>query len=283
MPDEKGIIGRLTDRLGGVAKAFLAIPNNDPRKFFGVAIALCLVCSVVVSAAAIGLRPLQEANKALSMRRNILEVAGLMQPGGDVNTLFKQIEPRIVDLRTGKFSDAIDPSTYDQRIAARDPDRSDAIPPDEDIASIRRKAHFATVYLVKAKGGGFSSVILPVHGYGLWSTMYGYLALKPNGRDIVGLQFYDHAETPGLGGEIDNPVWRAKWPGKRLYGDDGELKIEVVKGAAPTGEKGVYQVDGIAGATLTARGVSNLVRYWASKNGFGPFLKNMQQELAQNG
>ena len=126
-------------------------------------------------------------------------------------------------------------------------------------------------------------MILPVHGYGLWSTLYGYLAVKPDGREIVGLQFYDHAETPGLGGEVDNPVWRAKWPGKRLFGEDGELRIEVVKGAAATGEKGAYQVDGLAGATLTSRGVNNLVRYWASQNGFGPFLRTLQQELSKDG
>ena len=275
MPDDSGKTGGL--------KRLLSIPNDDPRKIIGVAVVLCLVCSVFVSAAAIGLRPMQEANERQSIRSNILQVAGLMQPGGDVDALFKQIEPRIVDLRTGKFSDAVDPATYDQRVAVRDPAGSDPIPRDEDIASIKRKAHFATIYLVKADGGGYSSVILPVHGYGLWSTLYGYLAVKPNGRDIVGLQFYDHAETPGLGGEIDNPAWRAKWSGKRLYGSDGQLKIEVVKGAAATGEEGTYQVDGLAGATLTARGVSNLVRYWASENGFGPFLNTLEQELAKNG
>ncbi len=279
MPDDKGTRGALMARL----KPLLAIPNDDPRKIIGVAVALCLVCSVFVSAAALGLRPLQEANKRQAMRRNILQVAGLMQPGGDVDALFKQIEPRIVDLRDGTFSDAVDPNAYDQRVAVRDPAASAPVPADKDIASIKRRAHFATVYLVKAEGGGHSAVILPVHGYGLWSTLYGYLAVKPNGRDIVGLQFYEHAETPGLGGEIDNPVWRAKWPGKRLYGDDGELKIEVVKGTAATDEAGAHQVDGLAGATLTARGVSNLVRYWVSENGFGPFLKNLQQELAKDG
>ena len=160
---------------------------------------------------------------------------------------------------------------------------SDALPISEDIAGIRRKAHFATVYLVKGDDGKISTVILPIHGYGLWSTLYGYLAVKPDGREIVGLQFYDHAETPGLGGEVDNPKWRAQWPGKLLTDDDGALRIEVAKGAAATGPEGVHQVDGLAGATLTSRGVSNLVRYWASENGFGPFLKHLQQGLVQDG
>lgn len=264
-------------------KGFFSMSNDDPRKIVIVAVVLCLVCSVLVSAAAIGLRPLQDANKRDAMRRNILQVAGLMQEGASVDELFKQIVPRAVDLRSGKFTDAVDPATYEQRVAARDPKRSDPVPPDQDIAAIKRKAHYATVYLVKDGDKGFKTVIIPVHGYGLWSTLYGYLALKPNGRDVVGLQFYDHAETPGLGGEIDNPAWRAKWPGKKLYGDDGKTKITVVKSAATEGAEAAYQIDALAGATLTSQGVDNLVRYWAGENGFGPFLKTLEQELASNG
>ncbi len=264
-------------------KRLLAIPNDDPRKILGVAVVLCLVCAIVVSAAAIGLRPLQEANKRLEMRRNILQVAGLMQPGANIDELFQQIEPRIVDLRTGSFSDAVDPNDFDQRAAERDPALSDAVAPDQDIAAIRRRAHFATVYLVRDGEDAISTVILPVHGSGLWSTLYGYLAVKPDGREVVGLQFYQHAETPGLGGEIDNPNWRALWPGRLLFDEAGEVQIEVVKGMASTGPEGVHQVDGLAGATLTSRGVSNLVRFWAGANGFGPFLMNLQQELAEHG
>ena len=271
------------EKIMGSVKAFLAMPNDSPRKIIGVAVVLCLACSIVVSATAIGLRPLQEANKRAEIRRNILQVAGIMTPGVDIEELFKQIEPRVVDLRSGSFTDAVDPSSYNQREAVRDPSLSAALPIEQDIAGIRRKAHYATVYLVKDSTGGIGSVILPVHGYGLWSTLYGYLAVKPDGREVVGLQFYEHAETPGLGGEVDNPKWRAQWPGKFLRDADGELRIEVVKGAAATGPDGDFQVDGLAGATLTSRGVSNLVRFWAGKDGFGPFLKNLQQGLLEDG
>ena len=279
MPDRPTWIKSLAAR----ANRILDMPNDDPRKIVGVAVVLCLVCSIAVSAMAIGLRPLQEANKRLEIRRNILQVAGLMRPGASIDELFEQIEARVVDLRTGKFSDAVDPTVYDQRAAERDPAMSDPIPPDEDIAVIRRKAHYATVYLVKDGEGGVGAVIIPVHGYGLWSTLYGFMAVKPDGRQVVGLQFYQHAETPGLGGEVDNPDWRAKWPGKLLSDENGELLIEVVKGAADTGPDGVHEVDGLAGATLTSRGVSNLVRFWAGESGFGPFLRNLQQELAEHG
>ena len=259
----------------------LTLSNDDPKKIIAVAVALCLVCSVMVSAAAIGLRSKQEANKELEKQRNILQVAGLFDPEASIDQIFKRrIEPRVVDLAAGAFTDAVDAATYDAKLAARDPEQSTALPPAEDIASIKRKANYATIYLVKAaEGGDYETVIIPVHGYGLWSTLYGFLALKPDGDEIVGLQFYEHAETPGLGGEVDNPNWRAKWPGKELFGEDGDLEIEIVK----SGATGAHQVDGLAGATLTSNGVHNLVRYWAGENGFGPFLKKLSEELAQHG
>ena len=108
------------------------MPNDSPKKIVWVAVVLCLVCSVVVSAAAIGLRPLQEANKALEIKRNILQVAGLLTPGGNVDELFKQIEPRVVDLRSGGFTDEVDAASYDQRAAERDPNMSDALPVEQD-------------------------------------------------------------------------------------------------------------------------------------------------------
>lgn len=260
---------------------FLTMSNDRPAKIIAVAVALCVVCSILVSAAAIGLRPQQAANKLLEKQRNILQVAGLLQPGADVDQLFAdKIIPRAVDLESGAFTDAVDPVAYDAIAAARDPELSTAVAAEEDIASIKRKATYATVYLVKGAGeGDIQTVIIPVHGYGLWSTLYGFLALKPNGDEIVGLQFYAHAETPGLGGEVDNPNWRAQWNGKELFGDEGALNIEIVK----TGATGPHQIDGLAGATLTSRGVHNLVRYWAGENGFGPFLKKLPEELARHG
>lgn len=255
--------------------------NDHPFKIIFMAVALCLVGSVLVSAAAIGLRPLQAANAKLSKQINILQVAGLYEDGTDVGAVYaERIEPRVVDLRTGEFTDAIDPEGYDERVAERDPELSAALSAEEDPAQIKRRVNYSTIYLVRdAADAGYETIILPVHGYGLWSTLYGFVALKPDGNEVVGLQFYQHAETPGLGGEVDNPSWRAQWPGKKLYGDDGEVAIEIVK----SGASGDFEVDGLAGATLTSRGVHNLVRYWVGQDGFGPFLKNMTEELATNG
>lgn len=262
----------------GWLDAVLKLPNDSPQKTLFVAVALCLVCSVVVSSAAVLLRPLQIENAALDRKRNIVEVAGLLGSDGDVEAAFKRVEARVVNLETGEFAEDVDPARYDQRKAAKDPKRSSALSRDEDIASISRRAQYATVYFVR-EGDAIRQVILPVHGYGLWSTLYGFLALKGDFRTVAGLKFYDHAETPGLGGEVDNPSWLAKWDGKVAFDESGKAIIEVIKGSVDATRPGAeHRVDGLAGATLTARGVDNLLKFWLGENGFGPFLARMRKK-----
>ena len=134
------------------------------------------------------------------------------------------------------------------------------------------------VYFVKKPGtDNILQVVLPVYGKGLWGTLYGYLALKSDLETIQGLTFYQHKETPGLGGEVDNPRWKAMWDGRKLYDPSGKPKAMVFKGPAP--KDNLYAVDGLSGATITSRGVTNLIRYWASDDGYGTFLKTLKIEI----
>ncbi|MGI3130973.1 Na(+)-translocating NADH-quinone reductase subunit C [Halopseudomonas pachastrellae] len=242
-----------------------------------VALLVCLVCSVVVSAAAVALKPVQTTNRLQDKQRNILQIAGLYEEGRSIEEQFQQITPRLVDLRTGEFSDAQDPLTFDQQKASKDPDMSQQLTGEQDIASIRRRADYSTVYVVENPDGSIKTLILPIHGYGLWSTLYGFMALESDLETVVGLGFYQHAETPGLGGEVDNPNWKAQWQGKVVYDESGDVDISVVKGSVdPNSPKAEHQVDGLAGATLTSRGVESLVRFWLGEDGFGPFLDHLR-------
>jgi len=238
-----------------------------------VALVLCLVCSVAVSTTVVLLKEPQERNKAQAMRAQILSAAGLLEPGRDINQLFEEkIETRLVDLATGEYVDTMDAATYDQRAAARDPETSSVVSPKEDIASIKRRANYAPVYLVGDTEDP-QQIILPVHGYGLWSTMYALVALDGQGNEIQGVRFYEQLETAGLGAEVENPRWQDLWVGKRIFDASGEVAFEVVKGRVdPASQDAVHRVDGLAGATLTSDGVTNMVRYWMSDQGFGSYL-----------
>jgi len=255
----------------------LALGNDSLEKTIAVALALCFVCAILVSFAAVALRPLQIENKALDMKKNILEVAGLLEEGTDINQAFaSQIEEKLVDVDSGDYVENMDAVAYDQRKAAKDPAQNIAIDSADDIASIKRKAKIAKVYLVK-NGETIESIILPMHGYGLWSTMYGFLALEADGQTVKSINFYDQAETPGLGGEVVNPNWRALWQGKKVYDDAGEPQLRLIKGVVDTAKAGSeYNVDGLAGATLTSNGVTNLVKYWMGKQGFATYLDKVR-------
>lgn len=243
-----------------------------------VSITLSLVASVLVASAAVVLKPVQERNEERYRQQIILDVAGLWEPGGDVESLFSSIEPRLIELDTGAYSDDLDANSFDGEEAARDPALRVGIPAEQDLGNIRQRARYSVVYLVR-DGGDIDQVILPVYGTGLWSTMRGFLSLEPDGNTVRGLRFYEHAETPGLGDQIDKPDWRALWPGKTLFGDGDTPLIDVVRGEAdPASPLAAHQVDGLSGATLTGRGVANLVRYWTGPHGFGPYLAKLREE-----
>ena len=249
--------------------------NESVTKTFTVALTLCIVCAVVVSSAAVFLRPAQEANKLLDLKTNILASAGLLEEGVDVETQFEKISVKLVDMQTGRYTNAIDVESYDQRKASSDPALSVALSASEDIAKIKRRANFAKVYIVE-NANGLEKVILPIKGYGLWSTLYGFIALESDLQTVAGIGFYEHTETPGLGGEVDNPKWKASWKGKRAY-DDNALLIEVIKGKVDVSREGAEsQIDGLAGATLTTKGVDNLVQYWLGEQGFKPFIEYLK-------
>jgi len=249
--------------------------NDTVQKTVKVALLLCLVCSIVVSGAAVILKPVQQANKALDRKTNILAAAGIETKGQDIDALFHQFTPKVVDLDAGVYTSAVDAETYDQRKAAKNPKLSDALSDDVDIASINRRERYATVYLLK-KEGKLERIIIPVHGYGLWSTLYGFLALEGDGKTVAGLGFYSHAETPGLGGEVDNPRWKSQWVGKRIFDEQGQTQIELVKSVDPSDPRAVYKVDALSGATLTSNGVENLIRFWVGEKGFGSYLANLR-------
>jgi Na+-transporting NADH:ubiquinone oxidoreductase subunit C len=254
---------------------FRDLPNDSTAKILVVATLVCIVCAVLVSSAAVLLRPIQERNALLARQRYILEVAGLpLGPGQAVEQAFGQVEPHLVELDSGEYLESGDAIGFDIAKASREPGTSRALGPDEDLAKIHRRPDAMPVFLVRGDQG-IETVVLPVHGYGLWSTMYGYVALDGRGEQVKGITFYSHGETPGLGAEIENPGWQSQWPGKRTLGEDGSVLLSVSKGS-PSPEQADYHIDAISGATLTSDGVDNMIQFWLGAQGFGPYLARLR-------
>ena len=245
-----------------------------------VSVLLCLVCAIAVSAAAVGLGDRQAENKRLDQQKNVLLATGNYDPAelppAKVKAEFDKVEIRYIDLQTGEAVDAAalpNGVDYDPRAAAGNPKLSVAVSADESAKlGLKNLAPYYPVYRVK-KNGKLDCVVLPIVGKGLWSTMYGFLALEPDLKTVRGINYYEHGETPGLGGEVDNPLWKAEWKGKVAV-EDGKPDIKVVKGGA----KGDDEIDSLAGATITSRGVQNTVNYWLGDAGFGKYLERARDK-----
>lgn len=249
-----------------------------------VVLVLCLACSVIVAGSSVGLKARQQEQRLLDKQRNILDVVGLLRPNmstADVQQIYQQsIEPKLLDLRSGKLLSE-ESASFNLSQALKDPSQSIALPTDADLAGIKRRSNIVEIYLVRDENKHISELILPIYGNGLWSMMYAFVALDTDGRTVKGITYYDQGETPGLGGEVENPNWRKQWTGKKLLDDAGKPALKIVKGGARAGDQ--FGVDGLSGATLTSKGVQNTFDFWMGPAGFGPFLKNVHDGVLNNG
>ncbi|MGB2047415.1 MAG: Na(+)-translocating NADH-quinone reductase subunit C [Psychrobacter celer] len=263
-------------------------PKSNNAKTISVALTLCLVCSVLVSAVAVGLKPAQIENARLDRNKNILVAAGMYNAesdtASDVAERFKDFDVEIIDLNTGDYldDDALkaagipDRNAYDASQATKNQALSEDLG-DNDPAGIGRKPKYAKVYVKSDDAGNPEMVVLPIQGYGLWGTIYGFLTLESDMNTIKGISFYEHKETPGLGARIEEPEWRAQWSGIQSYDEDGNVATGVTKAGTPKDN----WVDGISGATLTGRGVSNMIQFWLGEQGYKPYLDKLRQDSGQ--
>jgi len=240
-------------------------------KTIGFVFIICLVCAALVSISAVGLKPLQTANKLLDKQTKILETAGLLELAGNdiVATYNQRVDAKMIDLATGKVVEG-DVNTFEERADARDKSKSSK--PENDIAGLNRRADKAVVYFVKDEQGKIATIVLPIVGSGLWDLMYGFVGLESDMNTVKSLVYSDLKETPGLGAEVLNPKWKALWPGKKMFDEQNDIAIKLVKGGAKAGD--IHGVDALSGATLTSNGVERTLHFWLGKEGYGPFITN---------
>ncbi len=248
---------------------------------FGFSAAVCGVCAILVSSAAVTLRPLQERNEKLEIQINVLAAAGMIEAGkkpsvAEVDQMFERIKPVVIDLQSGVEAPDIDPATFDQQRAKKDPATSREAP--KNRSRVLRLPLHALIYQVIGEDGQVEKLVLPIEGYGLWGTLYGFIALADDTTTVEGLTYYAHIETPGLGAEVDNPRWKALWVGRKAYDENWQPKLTVIKGRAGPAAEDPYRVDGLSGATLTTNGVREMLVVWLGPDGFAPYLKKFRQE-----
>jgi Na+-transporting NADH:ubiquinone oxidoreductase subunit C len=259
------------------------VSKDSPKNAIIVILLTALVCSSLVSAAVVMLRPIQLNNQLLEQSRNIMQLTGLITPGEGLDdegtlSLYKSLDTRIFNIDEARFDETIDPVTFNQRRAVADPDLGTRIPAEMDRASLGRRSRFAPVYMVWEEGE-LERIILPIHGNGMWSMLYGYIALESDLNTIAGMTFYEQNETPGLGDQITHGHWLEQWQGKLIYDDRGAPWFSVSEGKVQPGtESAKYQVDALTGATVTGNAVTDLVHYWFGAHGYQAFLDFLREQ-----
>ncbi|TWU55155.1 Na(+)-translocating NADH-quinone reductase subunit C [Rubripirellula reticaptiva] len=262
--------------------------RDSLTRTIATAAVLCVVCSLAVSAAAVALKSTQVANEKLDQQKNILDAAGLAigeygLPASklskeQIDELYEWVSEGLINMDDGSFNNEASAADWELAEAASDPKSSvKIVDPEYDPGEESRPSVMKVYFVQKPGSGDIQTVVLPIFGKGLWGTLWGYLALKSDLETVQGLTFYQHKETPGLGGEVDNPAWKAQWDGRKLYDADGKPAVLVFKGPAPA--ENVYAVDGLSGATITSNGVTKMLRYWASDDAYGPLLDKLGKDI----
>ena len=220
------------------------------RQLYTFALGVCVVVSTLLSTTATVLKDRQDRAVELDRKRNVLIAFGVDMYGEDgrrldgtqvVNIFTSRVSEVILDGATGEIIEGVTSADIDPR-------------------ELRDKSRFMPLFKW-VEDDAFTKVAFPISGQGLWSTIYGFLALERDLATIAGITFYRHGETPGLGGEIERDWFMSQFAGKQLFKDGVPVDFEVVKGgAARRYPEGSYKaVDGISGATITGNGVQNFV------------------------
>lgn len=226
----------------------------------------------VLSFAAASLREPQQANETLNMRTNILLAVGLVERDNDLGA----------DELNSLYEDSVESFLVDHEGKVIAGSSAEGVDLEEELENPDPAAWRLPVFVV-TEGGRANVYAIPVFGKGLWSTLYGYLALGDDLDTVQGLTFYKHGETAGLGAEIEQAWFQDNFVGKKVF-EGGELRsIEVVKGKVgdvySNPADHTYAVDGISGASMTGRGVTDLLH--EKLNIYGPYIRRVRAETAQ--
>ena len=194
-------------------------------------VVMVVIVAVLLSLAALGLKPLQESNILNEKKTQIVKALGETASYEDVvaEAALLDAEGNVVETDTQKVFDAL-----------------------QSVKDTRAEGKFP---IFKAKNG---SVVVPLYGAGLWGPIWGYVALDSDMNTVKGIVL-DHAgETPGLGAEITTAKHQAMYVGKTVFEGDELVGITLKKGGAD--KNNPHEVDAITGGTKTSDGVSAMIK-----------------------
>jgi Na+-transporting NADH:ubiquinone oxidoreductase subunit C len=243
------------------------------------AVIVCVVFAAALASTYNGLKSTIDANAEFDKKKNVLLAMGFAEKGAQMSRkeleriYAERVEGTVLEVKRAEVP--VEVKEDGERKTVQVEKVVDLVETDHDVAELVQLRHdenrkpeaerteYAAIYRGTTDDGSTVWAI-PISGYGLWSTLYGFLALEGDLDTVRGITFYKHGETPGLGGEVDNPAWQRSWEGKTILDEKGHVVGVIVK-------KGVvdpkiafekeHMVDGLSGATITSNGVTKFVKH----------------------
>lgn len=224
---------------------------------------LTIVCGGLLALASEGLKERQQFNVALEQKKNILATVVELKEGQDVNVLYSQrVKEFVVDFE-GNIKEGIKPQDVVLAAEYKKPSEQRLLPLYE--------------FKNESDPNKIDYLVLPIYGFGLWNDIWGFVALESDMNTIRGVKFDHKGETPGLGARIssDEEV-QARYKGKSIYDDTKLVSVTMMKGEGNDYGSDPHKVDGMSGATLTAKGVNNMLKDYLSS--YENYLKKKKSE-----
>lgn len=218
--------------------------HNNRYTFIYAAI-LTVVAAVLLALAAEGLRPMQETNIRLEKMANILKAAkvDVQDPTKLEETYKNNVEEFVIGV-DGNIREGV--AAFNVEL--------------KDELSKAPEAMNLPLFVYSGENGK-KIYILPLRGVGLWGPVWGFVSLENDFNTVYGANFDHKGETPGLGAEISTPIFQDQFPGKKVYGQDGQaVALKVVKFGAEKDYAAEHRIDGISGGTITSVGVSDMIQ-----------------------
>jgi Na+-transporting NADH:ubiquinone oxidoreductase subunit C len=161
---------------------------------------VCMLCGLLLSVAASALKKPQEYNKEIDRKTNVLKAFGV-----PVIENGKRIKPDRVEQY---FKESVSELVVDGASG-------------QAVATAAQAGQPLPLY-TWSENGLVTKYAFPISGKGLWSTIKGYLALEKDLSTLAGVTFYEHGETPGLGGEVETDWFQQNFRGKSVVANGGQ-------------------------------------------------------------
>lgn len=216
------------------------------------AIALTVVFGGALSLTNVGLKPLQEKQIELDTKKKILgavmDISNIEDPNEILALYQKRVKSAVVDINGNELTTDAKGNPY---VAEKVNIQKNS--------KLSREERAYPVFMFTGKGGEVEAYIFPTFGSGLWDWISSYVAFGADLNTVIGIAFDHKAETPGLGARITEAPVQERYKGKKIFDQSGKLlSITMLKGEGNTGMTD-YEVDGMSGATMTAKGVNAML------------------------